>query len=187
MTRGRADLEASLDALLDRPDERTELEAAIEADFGRDCAVLVLDMSGFARETQLRGIVAYLATLRELRRVATPAVDGRGGAVVKAEADNLYCVFERVPDAIDAGREIMASHGAAGIGIGYGRVLDVGDDVWGNEVNLASKLGEDLAVAGEILLTEAAFDRVELAGEERRASISGLELRYFALTAPEPG
>ena len=181
MTRGRADLEAALDALLDRPDERADLETQIEAEFGRDRAVLVLDMSGFARETQLRGIVAYLATLRELRRVATPAVDGRSGAVVKAEADNLYCVFDAVDDAIGASQEIVASHGAAGIGIGYGRVLDVGDDVWGNEVNLASKLGEDLAVAGEILLTETARAHVDVGCEERGASISGLELRYFAL------
>lgn len=181
MARGRSDLEAALDALLDRPDERASLEAQIEGDFGCDRAVLVLDMSGFARETQLRGIVAYLAMLRELRRAATPAVEARGGSVVKAEADNLYCVFHAVNDAIGAAQEIVGGHGAAGIGIGYGRVLDVGDDVWGNEVNLASKLGEDLAVAGDILLTEAACACVDRECEERRASISGLELRYYAL------
>jgi hypothetical protein len=50
-------------------------------------------------------------------------------------------------------------------------------------VNLTSKLGEDVAQGGMILLTEAA--RAELPAEvqttEERASISGLGLIYHAL------
>lgn len=43
------------------------------------------------------------------------------------------------------------------MGIGCGRILRVGDhDVWGREVNAASRLGEDTARSGEILLTSAA-------------------------------
>jgi class 3 adenylate cyclase len=42
------------------------------------------------------------------------------------------------------------------VGLGYGHVLRIGDaDVWGKEVNAASKLGEDTAKGGEILVTEA--------------------------------
>jgi len=42
------------------------------------------------------------------------------------------------------------------VGIGFGRVLRIGDaDVWGKEVNAASKLGEDQAKGNEILVTEA--------------------------------
>jgi class 3 adenylate cyclase len=43
------------------------------------------------------------------------------------------------------------------VGIGFGKVLRVGDeDVYGQEVNAASKLGEDTAKANEILITDAA-------------------------------
>lgn len=43
------------------------------------------------------------------------------------------------------------------LGIGYGRILRIGEsDVWGREVNSASKLGEDTAKPYEILLTAAA-------------------------------
>jgi len=39
----------------------------------------------------------------------------------------------------------------------FGDVLRIGDsDVWGREVNAASKLGEDTAKSGEILVTGAA-------------------------------
>ena len=43
------------------------------------------------------------------------------------------------------------------VGIGHGRILRIGDlDVYGQEVNAASKLGEDTAKANEILVTAAA-------------------------------
>lgn len=41
-------------------------------------------------------------------------------------------------------------------GIGYGEVLNLEHDLFGLEVNLASKLGEDLAEPGDVLLTPAA-------------------------------
>ena len=42
------------------------------------------------------------------------------------------------------------------IGVGTGRVLRVGEgDLWGREVNYASKLGEDTAGPGDILVTAA--------------------------------
>jgi class 3 adenylate cyclase len=48
-------------------------------------------------------------------------------------------------------------------GIGYGDLIEVEGDLFGLEVNLASKLGEDLAEPGEALLSPAAaaaLDRV---------------------------
>ena len=54
----------------------------------------------------------------------------------------------------------------------------------GNEVNLASKLGEDIADLGDVLLTANAYAQVEkqeIKCEERRVSVSGLELTYYAI------
>ena len=49
------------------------------------------------------------------------------------------------------------------VGVGYGRLIKIGDDdVFGHEVNLASKLGEDTAEGNEILVKRAAR---EAAGE----------------------
>jgi class 3 adenylate cyclase len=48
------------------------------------------------------------------------------------------------------------------IGLGHGRMLRIGDhDVFGAEVNAAGKLGEDIAGAGEILVTAALKAAVE--------------------------
>jgi class 3 adenylate cyclase len=44
------------------------------------------------------------------------------------------------------------------VGIGFGEMLRIGDrDVFGAEVNASSKLGEDIAKAGEILVTGRAM------------------------------
>jgi len=195
---GRDELDSLLDELLAEPGRREELERRIAESFVAERAVLVLDMSGFSRTTQTFGIVEYLLVIRRLRALATPVVAELGGDIVKAEADNLFCLFPSVPAAVAASREIASGLEGAGapveggrelyvsVGIGYGPVLLIGDeDVMGNEVNLACKLGEDVAEYGEILLTEAAAR--ELAGAEtldaRLVSVSGLELRHHALVS----
>ncbi len=77
--------------------------------------------------------------------------------------------------------EDLDMHGE--FGIGYGEILIIeNEDIFGSEVNLASKLGEDLAQRGEILLTEAAHARVDASAREYERlnmSVSGIELAVF--------
>jgi adenylate cyclase len=184
---GRDELDQLLDEILAQPRRRRRLETQIEETFVGDRAILVLDMSGFARETQAHGIVEFLLKIRRLRRIADPAVADHRGDVVKAEADNLFCIFPGVGEALAAARGVLSElpdDVYASVGIGYGPMLLVGDDdMLGNEVNLASKLGEDIADRGEILLTEAARAELGKGGENlepRSVSISGLELPHYS-------
>jgi len=68
------------------------------------------------------------------------------------------------------------------LGLGFGRVLKLTDDVFGDEVNLAYKLGEDLAVVAEILVTDLMHAALIASGEsfvfgERRVvETGGVEL-----------
>lgn len=173
----REHFETLLDAMVARPDERSRIAAQIDRDFGEVRAVMVLDMSGFSLTTQCHGIACFLLMIHQLRAVARPAVDQSGGLIVKAEADNLYCMFEDVPQAIAAAREINARLEqvppvypdspaiTVSTGIGYGHILNIDEkDMFGDELNLASKLGEDVAQPGQILLTEAASARARALG-----------------------
>ena len=193
----RENLDQILEAMIERPEEHEALAARIEAEFGEDRAVLSLDMSGFSRTTQLRGITAFLLMIHQMKLLARPAIEAAGGILVKSEADNLHCLFPDVAEAVAAARQIMNRLDTvnlllpedrrlyASIGIGYGRILNVDEeDMFGDEVNLASKLGEDIAQQGMILLTAAARARADAAGIETReetASISGLTFSYYAL------
>ncbi|MBL8771654.1 MAG: adenylate/guanylate cyclase domain-containing protein [Phenylobacterium sp.] len=190
-------LYALLSQIIEEPERRGEISAQIEAEFTKRRAVLVLDMSGFSRTTQVHGVVSFLVMIHQMRLLAVPTIEGLGGILVKAEADNLYCLFDEVAPAVKAAREIMRQLSTvnvllpasrrlyAAIGIGYGDILAPGDeDLFGDEVNLASKLGEDVAQGGMVLLTDAARRQLDpaVASTEERASISGLALTYHAVT-----
>jgi len=192
----RERLDELLSQIIEHPEQRVEISDAIERDFTQRRAVLVLDMSGFSRTTQIHGVVSFLLMIHQMRLLAVPTIEARGGTLLKAEADNLYCLFDRVDQAVDAAREIMRQLSTvnvllpatrrlyASIGIGYGDILVLGGhDLFGDEVNLTSKLGEDVAQGGMILLTEAAREQMpaDFKTLEERASISGLVLIYHAV------
>ena len=191
-----ARLEALLTRIIQEPERRDEIAEEIERDFTQRRAVLVLDMSGFSRTTQLHGIVVFLLMIHQMRLLAVPTILAAGGKLVKAEADNLYCLFETVDAAVRASREIMNRLETvnvllpadrrlyASIGVGFGDILVLDDaDLFGDEVNLSSKLGEDVAQDHQILLTEAARAELDegVATTAERVSISGLILNYFAI------
>ena len=72
-----------------------------------------------------------------------------------------------------------------GIGIGYGELLwsETLEGYFGQEINLASKLGEDTAVGGETLISESAFrhaDKDLVAGfSPSLLRVSGIEATYY--------
>ncbi len=147
-------------------DNATRVDREITAALETTGAVLVCDSSGFTATTRHRGILHFLSLLIQSYELSTPLVGTHHGTLIKNEADNLIAIFERPDDAIrcaiamqDAHRRRNAAVEADDrfyvcMGIDYGRYLRLVDDVFGDAVNLAYKLGEDLAARGEILVTE---------------------------------
>ncbi|MBL1173939.1 adenylate/guanylate cyclase domain-containing protein [Pantanalinema sp. GBBB05] len=197
----RAELQRLLQERNEHPENVAEIDRQIHTNFDQDCAILVLDLSGFSRLTIRHGITHFLAMVHRMTTIATPIVQRHEGRVVKQEADNLFAVFVDVSSAVATAIAILQAFNAvnsglpedhdlhAGIGIGYGTTLVIGDeDLYGSEMNLASKLGEDLARSGEILLTEAAFTKLDTAaidGERLRFSVSGLDLLAYKVNYSE--
>jgi adenylate cyclase len=193
----RANLESLLGEINAEPERRDEIVREIESIFGQDKAVLVLDMSGFSRTTRHHGIVSFLLMIHQMTLIARPSIEGHGGLLLKAEADNLFCLFDTPADAVRAAVDIIGRLNTvnlllpegrrlyASIGIGYGRILNVEDeDLFGDEVNLASKLGEDVAEKGAILLTPSAHAQLEgapVVTREEMLSMAGLSLSYYVV------
>ena len=173
---------------------RKAIEQEIWSTYGRELAILVLDMSGFSLLTQRHGIVHYLTMVRRMQNTVTPIITTNGGTAVKFQADDCFAVFDDPLPAVRAALDIhqaLASDShpdmiRVAIGIDVGPVLLVNDiDVFGNAVNRAAKLGEDVAQAGETLLTRESYDSIPasagLAGRNLRVAISGIELEVVAL------
>jgi class 3 adenylate cyclase len=142
--------------------------------FGEEWAVMFTDLSGFSRNVAQFGIIHFLQVIFEQKRLLLPIAARNDGILIKVEADSFLIIFKRVASAVRAAIEMQHScqaYNAARlpeekvllcVGIGYGHILRIGDsDVYGQEVNAASKLGEDTAKANEILITAALRSAIE--------------------------
>lgn len=175
-----------------RPERKKEIDSLIRERYEKEVAIMVIDLSGFSRSTIKYGIIHFLAMIVEMETLSTPVIERHGGTVIKQEADNLFATFPAAAQAVDAALEILAvlrkfdaertidTEIYSSIGIGFGPTLIIdGEDLFGNEMNLASKLGEDLAESMEILVTESAAQALPATRynlEPVTFSISGLEL-----------
>jgi len=147
--------------------DRNLLDQRIWDLFGEDWAVMFTDLSGFSRNVAEFGIIHFLQTIYESERMLVPVLERHDGILLKTEGDSLLVIFRRPGKALAAAAEMQLVCEAYNVdrpneekvllcvGLGFGTVLRIGDtDVFGREVNAASKLGEDTAKAGEILVTE---------------------------------
>ena len=146
--------------------DRAAIDAAIHARFGCIQAVMFTDLVGFSRLVEAFGILHFLQLIHESETLFLPLIRAHGGTCLKREGDSLLAVFDTPAMALAAARAMLAATVAANptrspeerievcIGMGYGPVLRVGDnEVWGAEVNAASKLGEEMARGAEVLVT----------------------------------
>lgn len=160
-----------------RPDaDVDEIDRRIWDLFGEEWSVVFTDLSGFSRRAADFGILHFLQIIYEHKKLFLPIVSRYDGVLVKAEADSLLLLFRRADAALGCSIEMQRAARKLSerraeperillcVGVGFGRILRVGDsDVWGEQVNAASKLGEDVARTDEILVTRAARDALSSA------------------------
>jgi len=136
--------------------------------FGEEWAIVFTDLTGFSRRVAEFGIIHFLQIIHEQKKLLLPVVAAHDGILVKIEADSFLVIFRQAKSALACAIEMQrACQNLSArrrpeeqillcVGIGHGRILRIGDlDVFGHEVNAASKLGEDTAKSNEILVTEA--------------------------------
>ncbi|MBK8420186.1 adenylate/guanylate cyclase domain-containing protein [Candidatus Villigracilis saccharophilus] len=177
---------------------RQTLEEHLWEEFGAERVVFVLDMSGFSLLTRKYGIIHYLSMVSRMQLISEPIIKTYGGSLIKYEADNCFAVFPDTLSAIHAAITLQLAFEASNLltsddldvhiscGIDHGRILIVGnEDCFGDAVNRACKLGEDVAAKGEILVTKDAIDTIstdlEFKTSEVNISISGLAISAYSI------
>src|SRR6202171_3168996 len=147
---------------------RDEIDRRIWDLFGEEWCVLSTDLAGFSRRVAEFGIIHFLQTIHESKRILVPVIESHDGILLKVEGDSFLVIYRNVQKALRAAVEMQRTaqryndnrrpeeHVLLCIGIGFGRLLRIGDaDVFGAEVNAGAKLGEDIARPQEILVTGA--------------------------------
>jgi class 3 adenylate cyclase len=149
------------------PEKASAIDDEIWSTFGETHAVMFTDLSGFSRGVEKFGIIHFLQIIYESEVMFAHIIGEHGGHIIKSEADSLLVIFPDVKKAVTCGNAMQNECARRNetktpeekillcLGIGFGKILNLGlADVYGAEVNAASKLGEDIARAGEILITD---------------------------------
>ena len=201
---GHAEFDDLIARFSDEPDaeKAEEIRVGIWDKFGTEGTVFISDMASFSSTSRKVGVCHFLKMIHRTRQIVAPVIEGNNGILLKCDADNCYAYFDNPDDAIQASFDVNAALFDANvtfslgeqvnlaIGIDYGRVLLIGDvEFFGDPVNTASKLGEDLAIRDEVLVTRRAiehsnFEIPELA-ERMVARISDIEIQYVRLPMTE--
>jgi adenylate cyclase len=166
-------------------------------------AILSADVQGYSR---LMGDDerATVETITAYRTIMTDLILSHNGRVVDAKGDNVLAEFSSVVDAVQAAVEIqkelevknadLPEHRrmAFRIGVNLGDVIEKGDTIYGDGVNIAARL-ESLAEGGGICISGTAFDQVgkklplgyQYMGEQKVKNIEKPIRAYKVLVEPE--
>ena len=137
----------------------------------RLAAVLVADAvgySGLMRNAETATLQAYKD---DLQTVFAPQISAHGGRIVKTTGDGLLAEFASVVDCVQSAVEIQDSLSARPpdaegrpylsyrIGINLGDIIVEADDIYGDGVNMATRL-QGIAEPGGIALSADAYRHV---------------------------
>ena len=183
-------LQKLIAARIEAAADRESIDQRIWDLFGEEWCIMSTDLAGFSRNVAEFGIIHFLQTIYESERILIPVIEKHDGILLKVEGDSFLVIFRNVQKAMLASIEMQQTtvsyntarvpqeHVLLCVGLGVGPVLRIGDaDVFGAEVNAASKLGEDIARAREILVTKAVKD----------AAASMSEISFEPISEVPPG
>lgn len=144
-------------------ENRTEIKRKL-------AAILNADVVGYSRLIR-QDEEATVALLRRYRHLMGESIGGHGGRVVDAPGDNLLAEFPSVVQAVRCAVEVQEAIAQANavlspdrrmlfrIGINSGEVIQEGDRIYGNGVNVAARL-QELAPARGIAISESVYEEV---------------------------
>jgi adenylate cyclase len=166
-------------------------------------AILSADVKGYSR---LMGEdeVGTIRVLQTYRGVISDLIQKKGGRVVDSPGDNVLAEFASVVDALESAVEIQRELKVRNadrsesrrmefrIGINLGDVVEEGERIYGDGVNIAARI-EGLADGGGICISGTAFDHIgkrlplgyEYMGEQEVKNIEKLVRVYRVLMEPE--
>jgi len=169
--------------------DREKIDSRIWDLFGEEWCVMFTDLAGFSRNISQFGITHFLQSIYESERLLIPIIGEHDGILLKDLGDSFLIIFKKARKAVLASiamQRILKEYNRDKleedmvllcVGLGCGQMLRIGDiDVFGYEVNLASKLGEDIARPWEILVSESVKENV--------ADSMGVSFEEFSIDFP---
>jgi class 3 adenylate cyclase len=134
--------------------------------------VFFIDIVGYTNRSTRVDMSSLISLVKTFEDIVVPVISGYNGHVIKKMGDGILAVFRHPVNAVLASIEIqdeMKNHNRytvdeerffVRIGLHTGPVIKKDGDIYGDVVNIASRM-ESAAKPGEILITEETFVDVE--------------------------
>ncbi len=158
-------------------------ETAPETEDRRLAAIMFSDIVGYTKLME-QDEAAAIDILTRNGRVHRESVARNGGRLLKELGDGVLASFDSVSRAVASAKEIQAA--VAGddgyqirIGIHLGEVIHSGRDVFGDGVNIASRI-EGVAEPGTIVVSDAVFNNVKNQSDIAVTDLGERELKHIA-------
>ena len=145
-------------------------------------AIVFVDLSGFTRLTHEAGDESAVRAASSLQREADAAATRHGGRLVKLLGDGAMLRLDNANVGVEAALDLVGTMSGQGAlsshaGVHTGPVIERDLDVFGQTVNLASRIA-DAAGPGEVLASEAVAEAAGYGGfafeRIREADLKGL-------------
>ena len=171
------------------------IDAEISSKFETEYAVVISDLSSFSKLTQEKGIVHAMGLIVEAHTIAEPILSTLGGEVLRADPESLVVLFQSSMDAVMAARAVnraFEDHNAETpdenklaicLGIGFGKMIRAGDHIYGDQINQAYRIGEDVSGHCEVHLTPEAYEGVKHLGSLEFTESSPIQLGELTLNS----
>ncbi len=157
-------------------------------------AIMFTDIVGY---TALMGNDEQKAfeLLKKNRELQKPIIEQFNGRWIKELGDGVMACFNTVSDAVNAAMKIQEACNAANdfqlrIGIHQGEIIFENNDIFGDAVNIASRI-ESLGVPGSVLFSKKIADEIRNKSEFQITSLGSFEFKnveepieVFALSNP---
>ena len=148
----------------------SQLLAELEK-FRRTITVMFTDIKGSTAYFEKYGDVAGLMMVHQCNDALRQIVEGHGGKVVKTIGDAIMATFEDCKESVLASIEMQKSliefnapkpeqdHVFIRIGLNYGQGIVKSNDVFGDVVNVASRV-ESVASAEQIVISDSVYEQI---------------------------
>jgi class 3 adenylate cyclase len=177
-----------------KPEERRTIEERMWNTFGTKQCVVVIDMANFSLVTHKHGIIYYLSLIHTMQKTVEHKVSAYDGVLIQFLADNAFFIIDDVNRAVECLMDINQTLQKLNqsspqmwdveicAGVCFGEFLNVnGNDIFGEPVNIASRLGEDLAGPWQVLLSSHAMRKLS---DSQKESYPFKEVSYSEIDDP---
>ncbi|MGQ9616410.1 MAG: adenylate/guanylate cyclase domain-containing protein [Spirochaetota bacterium] len=148
-----------------------KIEFRLKREHSQNLTVFFIDMVGYTEKSIRSDATKLLKLIKAFEENVLPTIDSYNGHIVKKLGDGILAVFKHPVNAAIAALEIQGKIGEYNrytvnsdkfqvrIGMHSGDVLWKDDDIFGDVVNIASRI-ETSAAPGEILITEDTYSEI---------------------------